>query len=52
MKSKKLILLVAATTLISLVACKKGFLNVDPKGVLDENTLATEKGVNKLLLSA
>lgn len=52
MKSKKLILLVAATTLVSLVACKKGFLNVDPKGVLDENTLATEKGVNKLLLSA
>lgn len=52
MKRNKLILLAAATSLVTLYACKKGFLDVDPKGVLDENTLATEKGVNKLLLSA
>src|SRR4030095_863795 len=33
-------------------ACKKSFLDVTPGGVLDEATLSTEKGVNKLLIAA
>jgi starch-binding outer membrane protein, SusD/RagB family len=40
--------------LVVLVAlgCKKKFLDVRPLGVLDEATLATEKGVNTILISA
>lgn len=45
------ILLVLVITSI-LAACKKSFLDVKPNGVLDETTLSTEKGVNKLLLAA
>lgn len=48
--SKKIILLTAVT--IVFFACKRSFLEVSPQGVLDEATLATEKGVNRLLLSA
>jgi hypothetical protein len=33
-------------------SCGKSFLDQTPRGVLDEPTLATEKGVNKLLLAA
>jgi starch-binding outer membrane protein, SusD/RagB family len=52
MKNKffKVMLILAAVT--TLAACKRAFLEVDPQGVLDEKTLATEKGVNKLLLAA
>lgn len=34
------------------LACKKSFLDVTPVGVLDEDALSTEKGVNKLLIAA
>jgi starch-binding outer membrane protein, SusD/RagB family len=51
MKHISRILLVAAM-IIGLSACKKKFLDVTPVGVLDEATLATEKGVNKLLIAA
>lgn len=44
-------ILVVATAVI-LYACKKSFLDVSPQGVLDESTLATEKGVKKVLISA
>jgi len=37
---------------IILWACKKKFLDITPVGVLDETTLSTEKGVNKLLIAA
>ena len=37
---------------IILWACKKKFLDVTPVGVLDEATLSSEKGVNKLLIAA
>ncbi len=37
---------------LALYACKRTFLDVNPNGVLDEATLSSEKGVNKLLLSA
>jgi starch-binding outer membrane protein, SusD/RagB family len=45
------ILLLGAIGLV-LFACKKSFLDVTPVGVLDQNALATEKGVNKLLIAA
>jgi hypothetical protein len=37
---------------ILFFGCKKKFLDVQPLGVLDEATLATEKGVNTILISA
>lgn len=37
---------------IILGGCTKSFLDVNPNGVLDEATLSSEKGVNKLLLAA
>ena len=52
MKNKFLYLLLATSTMIGVYACNKSFLDVTPQGVLDEATLASEKGVNKLLLSA
>ena len=45
------IILVGAVA-AGIVACKKSFLEVTPLGVLDEATLATEKGVNTILISA
>ncbi|MEO8110891.1 MAG: RagB/SusD family nutrient uptake outer membrane protein [Ginsengibacter sp.] len=37
---------------IGFYACKKSFLDQSPQGVLDEATLSSEKGINKILLSA
>ena len=51
MKYIKLGLTVSIFSII-LWACKKKFLDVTPVGVLDEVTLSTEKGVNKLLIAA
>ncbi|MEN9570447.1 MAG: hypothetical protein RL172_1678 [Bacteroidota bacterium] len=42
----------SAVILTTLFACKKSFLEATPQGVLDENTLANAKGLNKLLLAA
>jgi hypothetical protein len=53
MKNKllpKLLLFLMAVVCID--ACKKKFLNVEPQGVLNEVTLSSEKGVNRLLLAA
>src|SRR6185295_9898294 len=44
-----LLVLVIAT---AFYACKKKFLDSAPLGVLDETTLSTEKGVNRLLIAA
>ncbi len=52
MKNKIVRLLVLLMIPIAFNTCKKSFLEVQPRGVLDEATLATEKGVNKILLSA
>ena len=52
MKNKITKIILAATMLLSIYACKKAFLDVKPNGVLDEATLSTEKGVGRLLLSA
>lgn len=52
MKNKMLIMLLAFMVFITIYACKKSFLDVSPRGSLDASTLATEKGVNALLLGA
>ena len=52
MKNKITKILLAATMILALYACKKTFLEIKPNGVLDEATLSTEKGIGKLLLSA
>ena len=52
MKNIKIKLLLALMVAIAFYACKKGFLDVKPKGVLDETTLSSEKGINRILLSA
>lgn len=46
------IILLTALIAVAAFACKRSFLNVSPQGVLDEATLSSEKGVNKLLISA
>jgi hypothetical protein len=35
-----------------LISCSKDFLDIKPKSVLDSNVLATEKGINALLIGA
>jgi len=52
MKSKISIFILVGAVAIVFYACKRSFLDVKPTGVLDEATLSSEKGVNKLLLSA
>jgi starch-binding outer membrane protein, SusD/RagB family len=52
MKHKLIILIIALAGVGTFYACKKSFLEVDPQGVLDETTLSSEKGLNKLLLAA
>src|SRR5690348_10509354 len=46
------ILLVIMVVAITFYACKKSFLEQKPVGALDEQTLATEKGVNAILIGA
>jgi len=52
MKNKISKLFLAVAVVFVFFACKKSFLEVSPNGVLDEATLSSEKGINKLLLSA
>ena len=52
MKNKTSKILLACLVLVAFYACKKSFLEQSPQGVLDETTLSSEKGVNKILLSA
>jgi len=52
MKNKISKLFLALAVVFVFFACKKSFLEVSPNGVLDEATLSSEKGINKLLLSA
>ena len=37
---------------VGIYACKKSFLDESPRGVLDEATLSSAKGVDKLLIAA
>ena len=52
MKNKIAILILALAVVGAFNACKRSFLTVTTNGVLDEPTLSSEKGVNKLLLAA
>ena len=52
MKNKISKLFLALAVVFVFFACKKSFLEVTPNGVLDETTLSTEKGINKLLIAA
>lgn len=52
MKNIKIKILLAFLVALAFYACKKSFLEIKPNGVLDEPTLTTEKGVNRILLSA
>ena len=52
MKNKIVKFLLALLIPLVFYACKKSFLTTAPNGVLDEATLSSEKGVNKILLSA
>ncbi len=45
-------LIITSVVVTSLYACKNSFLDVEPKGSLDAQTLSTEKGLNKLLIGA
>lgn len=49
---KRLIFLLVPIAVVAFYACKRSFLDVSPQGVLDEATLASEKGANRLLLAA
>lgn len=51
-RTYKIIVLATIIAVATLYACKRSFLNVSPQGVLDEPTLTSEKGVNKLLIGA
>jgi hypothetical protein len=52
MKKNKYLLITVLAVLALLGACKKDFLDIKPKGSLGEDVLATEKGVNTLLIGA
>ncbi|NEU09894.1 RagB/SusD family nutrient uptake outer membrane protein [Flavihumibacter sp. R14] len=52
MKNKLSILILAITLATALYACKRDFLDIKPQGALDEATLSSEKGVNRVLLGA
>jgi starch-binding outer membrane protein, SusD/RagB family len=52
MKHNIIKVLFVAVVALALYACKKSWLDITPGGALDEPTLSTEKGVNKLLIAA
>jgi hypothetical protein len=52
MKNNKILFTIVLAVFAALVSCNKDFLEIKPKGSLDEGVLATEKGVNTLLIGA
>jgi hypothetical protein len=52
MKKKHILLIITLAVLVVTGACKKDFLNITPNGALDQTVLATEEGVNGLLIGA
>ena len=52
MKTKNLILLMLIVTMGFFYGCKEEFLTVNPKGSLDQITLATEDGIDNMLIGA
>lgn len=49
---KYFLLGLTVVTGVTLYACRQEFLEVNPRGALDENILATEAGVQRLLIGA
>jgi hypothetical protein len=52
MKKNKLTVIILIAVLGIIGACKESFLEVKPKGSLDQGVLATEKGIDMLLIGA
>jgi len=52
MKNNRILFTIVLAVFATLVSCNKDFLEIKPKGSLDEGVLATEKGVNTLLIGA
>jgi starch-binding outer membrane protein, SusD/RagB family len=52
MKRNNSILITILLVLVITGACKSDFLEIPPKGSLDESVLATERGINALLIGA
>ncbi|MBA4410103.1 MAG: RagB/SusD family nutrient uptake outer membrane protein [Bacteroidota bacterium] len=52
MKKNKILFTIVLAVFAILGGCNKDFLEIKPKGSLDEGVLATEKGVNTLLIGA
>jgi hypothetical protein len=52
MKKNNTIFIIVLAVLGILGACKEDFLDIKPKGSLDEGVLANEKGINTLLIGA
>jgi hypothetical protein len=52
MKKNHILLIITLAVLVITGACKKDFLTITPNGALDQNVLATEAGVNGLLIGA
>jgi len=52
MKKSHLLLIIVLSVLGTIGACKSDFLNITPNGALDQSVLATETGVNALLIGA
>lgn len=52
MKKSKIIISIFLAAFIILGSCKESFFDIKPKGSLGEDVLATEKGIDKLLIGA
>jgi starch-binding outer membrane protein, SusD/RagB family len=52
MKKNHILLIIIFAVAGILGACKNDFLDIKPKGSLDQGVLATEKGINYLLIGA
>jgi starch-binding outer membrane protein, SusD/RagB family len=52
MKKNHILLIITLAVLVIAGACKKDFLTITPNGALDQTVLATEAGVNGLLIGA
>jgi hypothetical protein len=52
MKKNNIIIITLIAALAIISSCSESFLEIKPKGVLDQGVLATEKGVDMLLIGA
>ena len=52
MKKNRILLIITLAVLVIAGACKEDFLTITPNGALDQEVLATEAGVNGLLIGA